>query len=56
MNNDDVLAIRAHLMQERALGDPRFQAMVEKTLNLPVALRPRGRPKKMAVEIDWRLI
>ncbi len=37
-------AIRAHLEQERAWGDKRFQAMVEKTLNRPAAVRPRGRP------------
>jgi putative transposase len=38
--------IRAHIQQERALGSPRFQAMIAKTLNRPVALRPRGRPRK----------
>mgnify|MGYP006177372717 CR=1 FL=1 len=31
--------------QEKALGEPRFQAMVEKALNRTVALRPRGRPR-----------
>lgn len=42
---DDALAsIRRHLAQERVLGDQRFQAMVEKALNRPVACRPRGRP------------
>ncbi len=45
--DEDVQAIRAHLQQERALGNPRFQAMVEKTLNRPVALRPRGRPRRL---------
>ena len=44
--DEDLQAIRAHLRQERALGDPRFQAMAEKTLNRPVAVRPRGRPRK----------
>ena len=43
---EDIHAIRTHLRQERALGDPRFQAMAEKTLNRPVAVRPRGRPRK----------
>lgn len=37
-------AIRAHLRQERALGDLRFQAMVEKVLGRPVRLQPPGRP------------
>jgi putative transposase len=36
-------AIRAHLAQERALGEPRFQAMVEKTLNRPACVRRPGR-------------
>jgi putative transposase len=43
---EDLQAIRIHLRQERALGDPRFQAMAAKTLNRPVAVRPRGRPLK----------
>jgi putative transposase len=42
---DEAQAIRRHLQQERALGDPRFQSMVEKTLNRPVALRAPGRPR-----------
>ncbi|TYT27616.1 transposase [Luteimonas viscosa] len=41
----EVARIRAYLTQEKALGEPRFQAMVEKALNRPVALRPRGRPR-----------
>ena len=49
ISEDDLHAIRAHLQQERALGSPRFQAMVEKTLNRPVALRDRGRPRKAVV-------
>lgn len=42
---EDVREIRAHLQQERALGSPHFQAMVEKTLNRPAALRGPGRPR-----------
>jgi putative transposase len=41
-------AIRLHIQQERALGDPRFQAMASKALNRPVAVRRRGRPAKIA--------
>lgn len=46
INQDEVQSIRLHLEQERALGHPRFQAMVEKTLNRPVAVRGRGRPRR----------
>jgi putative transposase len=45
IDDDERCAIHRHLAQERALGDPRFQQMVEKTLNRPVTCRPRGRPK-----------
>lgn len=37
--------IRRYIAQQRVLGDVRFQAMVEKTLNQPAAYRPGGRPK-----------
>lgn len=46
MGEEDLTAIRSHLQQERALGNPRFQAMVAKTLNRPVSVRSRGRPRK----------
>lgn len=45
LDEEDQAAIRAHLQQERVLGDPRFQAMAAKTLNRAVALRPPGRPR-----------
>ncbi|MCW5569411.1 MAG: transposase, partial [Dokdonella sp.] len=44
MDVEALASIRRHLAQERALGDSRFQAMVEKALNRPAACRPRGRP------------
>lgn len=47
--DDEVAQIRVHIQQERALGDPRFQAMVAKTLNRPVTVRPRGRPGRICV-------
>lgn len=54
--DDDLVAIRAHIQQERALGSPRFQAMVAKTLNRPVAVRPRGRPRKVTdATDDWTI-
>lgn len=46
--DDDLHAIRAHLQQERVLGNPSFQDMAEKTLNRPVTVRPRGRPLRIA--------
>jgi putative transposase len=49
MTDDDLARIRQHVNQERALGDERFQRMVEKTLGRPVACRPRGRPKSTSV-------
>jgi putative transposase len=45
ISEDDLQGIRSHLRQERALGHPRFQA-IEKTLNRPASIRPRGRPRK----------
>ena len=42
----ELASIRRHLQRESALGNPRFQQMVERTLNRPVACLPRGRPRK----------
>lgn len=47
---EDAQMIRSHMQQERALGDPRFQVMVEKTLHRPVALRGPGRPRRRKEE------
>lgn len=47
---DELDRIRAHMQQERALGDLRFQAMVEKALNRPVTLRTRGRPGRTSAD------
>lgn len=44
--DEDVKRIREHLRQEKALGSPKFQAMVEKTLGRSVAVRPHGRPRR----------
>ena len=44
LDPEEVARIRAYMAQERALGEPRFQAMVEKALGQPASLRPRGRP------------
>jgi putative transposase len=45
ISEDDLAKIRDHLQQEPALGDPRFQKMVEKALHRPVACKPIGRPR-----------
>ncbi len=42
---DDLQYLRAYASQERALGDERFQRMVETTLGRPATCRPRGRPR-----------
>lgn len=44
IDEDDVSRIRDYIAQERALGCPRFQGMVEKALGRPAETRPRGRP------------
>src|SRR5690606_1586549 len=41
-DTDETRRIRAYMAQERALGEPRFQAMVEKALNRSAAVRRRG--------------
>ncbi|MDE2406739.1 MAG: transposase [Xanthomonadaceae bacterium] len=52
--DEELARIRAHLAQQKALGHPRFQTMLEKTLNHPVALKPRGRPTKKGTEVIKR--
>ncbi len=51
-NADDLCAIRMHLQQQRALGDRRFQAMIEKTLERPASCRPCGRPMRCNAGFD----
>jgi putative transposase len=46
VSDDEIEIIRAHLKQGRALGDRRFQAMVEKTLGQPASTKPQGRPSR----------
>lgn len=48
--DEELVAIRHHMRQERALGSPRFQAMVEKTLSRPVRIRAPGRPRKAIID------
>jgi putative transposase len=46
VSDDDLHQIRRHLQQERALGDAKFQAMIERALGRPSVVRPRGRPPR----------
>jgi putative transposase len=48
ISEEDLRAIRMHMQQERALGNPWFQAMLARTLNRSVAVRARGRPRNAA--------
>ncbi len=43
--DEELQSLRQYMAQERALGDPRFQAMVEKTLNRTATYLSRGRPR-----------
>lgn len=43
---EELLQLRTYAQQERALGNERFQRMVEITLGRPAAARPRGRPRQ----------
>jgi putative transposase len=43
---DELQSLRQHLQQERAWGSPRFQAMVQESLQRPAQCRSRGRPRK----------
>ena len=45
VTDEDMASIRIYLQQERALGSARFHAIVAKTLNRPVVVRARGRPR-----------
>jgi putative transposase len=47
---DELQGLRRHMQQERAWGSPRFQAMVEETLQRPARCRSRGRPPKPPAE------
>lgn len=52
LNPDEISRTRAYKAQERALGEPCFQA---KALNRPPAVKPRGRPiraKEVEVAMD----
>jgi putative transposase len=48
LSEDELASIRRHTSQQRALGDPRFQSMIARTLNRSVVCRERGRPSRDA--------
>jgi len=43
-SDGDLETVRAYLQQEKALGSPRFQAMVERALGREATWQARGRP------------
>lgn len=51
LDPEELARIRAYMAQEKALGDARFQAMVEKALNRPAVIRPRGRPRRASSDV-----
>ena len=48
ITTEELTTLRRYIAQQRALGDERFQAMVEKTLNRTAAFRLGGRPRSKA--------
>jgi putative transposase len=44
ISDDDLLAIRSHVQQQRVLGTARFQAAIEAMSGRCARIRPRGRP------------
>ena len=51
-DEDGLQSIRRHMAQQRAYGDSRFQAMVERALNRPAGARPPGRPATGRLDED----
>lgn len=51
---EEISHIRSHMPHDTALGNPRFQAMREKTLGRPVTLKPRGRPAAQSLSSGSR--
>jgi len=47
ISEDRLAEIRAYIQQQRALGTPRFQAVIEAELARIASVRPRGRPRKV---------
>jgi len=47
ISEDRLADIRAYIQQQRALGTPRFQAVIEAELARVASVRPRGRPRKV---------
>jgi putative transposase len=50
VSEDELLSIRVHLEQERALGDAKFQSMIERALGRPAQVRQRGRPRRPDIQ------
>jgi len=50
VSDEERAEIRRYMNQQRALGEPGFQEMVEKTLNRRADFRPQGRPRESTSE------
>jgi len=48
VEEDELAEVKSYLAQEQALGDSRFQRMVERALNRPEAYRWRGRQRNLS--------
>ena len=46
ISDDELADIRAYVQQQKALGNPRFQARIAEQLARKVEVLPRGRPRK----------
>ena len=51
-DEEQLRMVRSLLAQQRAYGDCRFQARVERTLNRFASIRPRGRPARDRDELN----
>ena len=55
LGNDDINDIRAYIQQQRALGNDRFRAMLERKLGRCASVRPAHRPPAPAKPTDKAL-
>ena len=56
ISTEDIASIRAHIEQERALGDSRFQDEIEAALARCVRVRGPGRPRKTTLARDGNVL
>jgi putative transposase len=56
VSTDELAAIRAHIEQERALGNTRFEEEIEAALARSVRLRSPGRPPKTSASMSGNVL